>query len=438
MTAFSVVVRWLENFPDTPGSCQRHLLQSWKQFALLLLTGLLLRAFTFGDPNLHVDEAFYFLVGQEMHHGSIPYVDIWDRKPLGLFLIYYFIAGISTSVLAYQIVAWLFASSTAMVINCIARRWAGIQGGLLAGACYLAMLGPLEGFGGQTPVFYNLFIASGALLLLNAWPELEKGQPTWRTFAAMALCGLAITVKQTALFEASFFGLFVIYCMARSGAPAVRTGATILACAGLGALPFLAIGTAYCWNRHWHAWWHAMVTSNVAKLGQPLATTAHNSLVMFARLYPVLALSFAGLLIANGEALERKANWFIGLWIAAATMGVLSIPNFYTHYALPLLVPLTIASSPILGRRDVGVFLSTLLVAFSMVLFNPTARGEREQSIQSMKKLTTAIEQHDLGGGLLVYDGPPQLYALSGKRPLTPLSFPPPSQSLDRAKREPV
>ena len=119
---------------------------------MLILLGLLLRCSTFGDTNLHVDETFYFLVGQEMHHGAIPYVDIWDRKPVGLFLIYWAIAGISSSVVAYQVAAWLFASSTAMVINLIARRWAGTQGGLLAGASYLFMLGPQEGYGGQSPV----------------------------------------------------------------------------------------------------------------------------------------------------------------------------------------------------------------------------------------------------------------------------------------------
>ncbi|HET9630369.1 MAG TPA: hypothetical protein VFP14_12895, partial [Novosphingobium sp.] len=86
------------------------------QFCTLIAASLLLRLATFGDPNLHVDEGFYLLVGQEMHHGAVPYVDIWDRKPLGLFLIYWVFAAFPNPVLAYQLGAWLAASLTAFIV----------------------------------------------------------------------------------------------------------------------------------------------------------------------------------------------------------------------------------------------------------------------------------------------------------------------------------
>ena len=46
------------------------------------------RAQTFGNPVIGFDEQFYLLVGDRMIHGAIPFVDIFDRKPIGLFLIY--------------------------------------------------------------------------------------------------------------------------------------------------------------------------------------------------------------------------------------------------------------------------------------------------------------------------------------------------------------
>jgi hypothetical protein len=422
--AFSTAVQWLEDFPDTPGFCDRHLRQGWKQFALLLPTGLFFRAVTFGDPNLHGDEAFYFVVGQEMHHGAIPYVDIWDRKPLGLFLIYYLIAGISKSVLAYQIVAWLFASSTAMVIKCIAQRWAGTQGGLLAGACYVAMLGPLEGYDGQAPVFYNLAIASAALLLLETRLQLERGQATWHTFAAMALGGLAITVKQTAMFEAAFFGLFVAYYMVRSAAPAWRTGATALACAALGALPTLATAATYYGIGHWPEWWQAMVISNVVKIHPTIIDMLLNAFLMSLRLYPLVALSAVGMILTDRDTIGAKGYALPCLWILSVVLGILSVQTFYTHYTLTLSVPLVVSSSLPLGRRDVGIFLATMLAIFTFHIFNPFSRAEREESIRSMDRMSQAIVRHDSGGGLLIYDAPPYLYTLSHKHPLTPLAFP--------------
>lgn len=424
IAAYRTVVTWLDQFPDTPGFFNRHLGARWRQFAVLLVLGLLLRCSTFGDTNLHVDETFYFLVGQEMHHGAIPYVDIWDRKPVGLFLIYWAIAGISTSVVAYQVAAWLFASCTAMVINLIARRWAGTQGGLLAGASYLFMLGPQEGYGGQSPVFYNLLIASAALLVLGARPQLMRGQAGWRVFLAMALAGLALTVKQTTLFEAVFFGLVVAWYLLRSGAPALRSAAIILTCAALGALPTVLTATTYWWIGHWPEFWQAMVTSNLAKAKPDLLIMASGALRMCLRTYPYLALTWLGLCITDRNALDKPDLSILSAWTIAAMIGVLAVPNFYTHYALPLLVPLAITSSVILGRRDVGLFLGALLAVFTMVLYSPFDRAERRMSIDSMEKMAKAIKLHDSGGGLLVFDAPPYLYALADKRPLTPLAFP--------------
>lgn len=419
-----VVAGWLERFPDTPAFFERHISQAWRQYAVCLLLGLALRCATFGDSNLHVDEAFYFMAGQEMHRGAVLYVDLWDRKPVGLFLIYYAIAGISTAVVAYQLAAWLFASSTAMVINLIARRWAGTQGGLLAAASYLFMLGPQEGYGGQSPVFYNLLIAVAPYLLLEARPQLEAGRATWRVFVAMGLCGLALTVKQTTLFESVYFGLFAVHCLWRSPASAVRTFPTVLGCVFLGAFPTVLTGVTYYWIGHWPEFWQAMVLSNLAKAKSSVLIMAGGALRMCLRVYPYLGLSGVGVWLTDREAMSRKDRWFMGLWVLSAVLGVVAVPNFYGHYSLPLLVPLAVTSSLILGRRDVGLFLTAMLVLFTISLFNPFDRAGRLLSMQSMERMATAIKAHDAGGGLLVFDGPPYLYALSGKRPLTPFAFP--------------
>src|SRR3546814_16307956 len=85
----------------------RSTITDWTKFSntgimlLLLLAALIVRAPTFGNPVLHVDETFYFTVAHEMLRGDLVYVDILDRKPIGLFLIYLVTAlgGDRTSVL---------------------------------------------------------------------------------------------------------------------------------------------------------------------------------------------------------------------------------------------------------------------------------------------------------------------------------------------------
>ena len=57
-------------------------------WVILLIAAIAVRAIAFGNPVVHVDEEFYFVTAQRMLDGALPYVDIWDRKPIGLFLIY--------------------------------------------------------------------------------------------------------------------------------------------------------------------------------------------------------------------------------------------------------------------------------------------------------------------------------------------------------------
>ena len=46
------------------------------------------RTQTFGNPLLGFNEQFYLLFGDRMAHGGVlPFIDIFDRKPCGLFLI---------------------------------------------------------------------------------------------------------------------------------------------------------------------------------------------------------------------------------------------------------------------------------------------------------------------------------------------------------------
>src|ERR1043166_3124033 len=185
------------------------------QLFLLAVVSLTLRISTFGHPNLDSDEAFYLLVGQEMHAGELPYVDIWDRKPLGLFIIYYLIAGLSNSVLAYQLVACASVVLTASFICDLACKFTRLQGGLLAGILYPVALPVFFGFGGQAPIFYNLMIAASAWLVLMALPDLRRGVISPNLYVSALLSGLAVSIKQTAMFEAAFLGGYALVTVGR-------------------------------------------------------------------------------------------------------------------------------------------------------------------------------------------------------------------------------
>jgi hypothetical protein len=285
-----------------------------------------------------------------MHHGALPYVDVWDRKPFGLFAIYYLITGISPAPIAYQIAASLFAAATAAVIAALGARWTKPVGGLLAGVCYLFWLAPTQGFGGQTPLFYNLFIAGAALLLVRSRQHLKRGVIGRDAVLCMLLAGCAVTIKTTALFEAAFLGLFAVWTVARSGHGGAVTLRHAALYAAIGAAPMLLIGAAYWLGGHGPEF---LARSSDLELAQAAPRflldghpRAHHVLVLGAIVDP-------GDLRPDGPGGPEPA-----LHDAVArrgALGLVSVPRFYMHYALPLLVPLCVAASPFLARKGVGV-----------------------------------------------------------------------------------
>ena len=117
-------------------------LPDWLTLALSYLTlTLLLRALLIGNPVIHIDEQFYLLVGDRMLHGAVPYVDIWDRKPIGLFLLFeLFHLFPGDGVVTYQLAGVLSTVATAMVIERLSREIAPRSGAWQAGFAYILFM----------------------------------------------------------------------------------------------------------------------------------------------------------------------------------------------------------------------------------------------------------------------------------------------------------
>lgn len=390
---------------------------------LCLVLALTLRFATFGDPNIHMDEAFYFYVGQAMWEGAIPYVDIWDRKPAGLFLLYAGLAGISSSVLSYQIAAWLSAAYTAWVIARIVGLFGPRSARLLAAACYLALLLPLNGHGGQSPVFYNSLIASAVWLVLLETGNLRAGSVRWRSYLAMLLCGLALTIKQTTLFEGVFLGLWMVWLLHRSGLPVSQWLGYASRFAFIGAFPFVSIGGWYAIAGHWDAYWFAMVTSNFARAQVGEAVGAN--IVVLLHAMHLLPLGAVAALIMAGRypAFAAKRAFMTG-WLIAAMIGFLSAPYFLDHYALPLLVPLCVICAAHFGRSLAGTVLGVVILLVSIALTNPFERESHELSRATYQGMVDAISQHADRGTLFIYEGPMLILAHPKVEAMSPVVFP--------------
>ncbi|MBP0491230.1 hypothetical protein [Roseomonas indoligenes] len=397
----------------------------------LLALALLARGFFFGNPVIEGDEQFYLLVGDRLLGGALPYRDIWDRKPVGLFLIYAAIRALGgEGIVQYQLVATLFAAATAFLVFRIGAELASRRGGLLAGAAYLLWLGAFGGEGGQAPVFYNLPVAAAAWIALRAGAR--PGTPARLLglgAASMLATGLALQVKYTAVFEGAFLGLALLWAGWRARAGWTFLLLATLAWVACALLPTATALAAYAAMGEAHAFVFANFLSifqrNTAVLGSSLPRLA----AMAGLLLPLGLLAVLGLRQGWAEASEpsqRRALGFVAGWCVAAVLGVLLFGTYYNHYALPLLLPLSIAASPLLGRKSARIWkvpaapallaLGAIATAVPAVL-HLRSRGNGTE----VRALASAVRP---GATLYVFDGESILYLLTRSPLPSPFVFP--------------
>lgn len=407
---------------------------------LLLGVALAARAVQFGNPVVQVDDEFYLLVGDRMLHGALPFVDIWDRKPVGLFLIYAAIRLLGgEGVIQYQLVATLFAAATGFVVARIARHVSGAHGAAAAGVVYILYLGVFGGEGGQSPVFYNLFVALAAwwMIALLRRPRFDRGALAGGA-GVMLLVGLALQVKYSAVFEGMFFGLALLWNARRRGATPLGLSAAAALWAGVALLPTLAAWGAYAALGHSAAFVQANFLSILARSSDGLGPALKRLGYMAMMLSPLAAAVWLGRGIGRARrgSEGETTRQFLEGWAIASVAGVVVFGTYFDHYALPMLVPLSVLAAPLFGEAGSGVTIGSshglwrvpagLAVMIAAVLISiPTINdNRRDRGWGPQVEEIAAYVRPRLGDCLYVYDGDPSLYRLTGSCLPTRWPFP--------------
>ena len=395
----------------------------WQQALLLVAVSLATRAAVLGEATYHVDEQWYLLVGDRMLHGALPYVDLWDRKPVGLFLLF---AGLrllpGDGVLAYQLAAALCAALTALVVVDGGRRLgASPRAALTAGVAYLVWLPLLSGGGGQSPVFYNLLMAAGGALTLRL-PDLAARHDRRAILrsgaAACLLAGLAIQIKYTPFVEGALFGVAHLVFLRRAGGGwAAMAGAAAMWLL-LGLLPTLA---AIAWFAHaggpvFDAFWYSNFASVAMRRGYPAAKIAGRLAGTWAQLLPLVVC--AGVTLRDWR--TRPGVAVAAAWLAAALVGYAMIGAFFDHYALPLVAPLAMLAAPTLARFRRGAAL-VLAIGVAILVAKTVTRPRDDPGV---RRLAAVVKAHRAGGCPYVFAGDAIVYLLAEACVPTPYAFP--------------
>jgi 4-amino-4-deoxy-L-arabinose transferase-like glycosyltransferase len=392
---------------------------------VLLGVAFVFRGATFGEWNYDIDEQFYALVGRRLLDGATLYVDIWDRKPPALYLLYAAIASVSRSVLAFKVAAALCATLGAYGIARIARRFTAGVPALLAGIAYLALLGRFGGASGQAPVWYTTLMIFAAWTITSRLEALRQGRIDAAVIMGMAGAGLAVAFKQSAFIEAGFFGLFISWQLLKSRRSLPRSGTRITLLAAVALAPMAAIFAWYWHIGHLPELWQALVSSNFTRLydgpwGRLYRFGAHMGLLGMPVVFAIL-----GWRELSRDERRDPALVFIAAWAVVAVLAVAVFPNIFYHYAIPILPPLCILSAILFERRSIGRIGFVAMVAVSLFYGNTLNLVTRWRAHKATPALVDYVRAETAHKRLLVWGIPNYLYVLTGAVPPSRLAFPP-------------
>ncbi|MDE2436979.1 MAG: hypothetical protein KGM49_12030, partial [Sphingomonadales bacterium] len=243
-------------------------------------------------------------------------------------------------------------------------------------------------------------------------------------YGAMLLCGFAISIKQTCLFEGVFFGLWMIWLIAKRSRNPLLTLRTTIAFGILGAFPIAMFGMWYAVNGHFAELWFALITSNIAR--PPIQTWAgfHNfGILLHATAIIMIAAVSALVMVKRYPQFEPYRPFMLG-WLIAAAIGMASVGSFLDHHAIPFAVPLCSIAAVHYGESRAGTILGLTVGFSSMVLANPFDFETHRHSRDDYRAMQSIIASNRGNGTIFIFDGPPLLYAEPGVRSMTTLLFP--------------
>jgi len=396
-----------------------------QQLAIILLVAIVARAITFGDPVVHVDEEFYFTTAYAWLHGATPYIDVWDRKPIGLFILYLPAAmfGLKAGIWAYQALALASLVGTAWLIARLAERAGWGKGALAAALTYVLWVDFVDGQGGQAPIFYNLLVIGAAALIM---PRAEKEERLLPGFAGMALMGIALQIKYSVVFEGFFFGLWLLWRAWQGG----RRWSIVPFGAGLALtalLPTMAAWFAYHRIGEDAAWLYANITSIAARRPDPALEQFGNLMKILLITSPLIAACVLAWQSRGAE--SRPIRTWLFAWLCVAWFGLLLFGSYFEHYALPVLVPLSICVAGFFGDHRTGrrIVLPLLMIGFlggqTLLIIKRHNRGTAAQFAGVVDSIGHGAIGHG-PGCLYVFSGESMFYPASGRCALTRYFFP--------------
>jgi hypothetical protein len=386
----------------------------WLAAAALVLVTLATRAIWFGDPVADFDEQIYSLIGWRMTHGDLPFVEVWDRKPFGLFAIFALAHGLlGPEPLAYQIVAAIAAFVGGLLVYALARQLVDRFSATIAGALYLMLMDAYGSYSGQSEIFHV------PMMLAMLWLVRDRERPDFarRATLAMLIGGVALQIKYTVLPQCLFFGAYALYGEWRSGASAGRLAKRAAVFALMGVLPTALVALLYLALGHFDQFWFANFVSFFERTPAPSGRLRPDLYVALTPLALLIGLGLYAALRVNPPRDWRPYGLFAG-WALAVFATIMLPATVYLYYYAALVPAAVLMAVQLIDVRGPGKFVPAAMLVFGAgyILDAPGHYAHSLNERRTEARLSQAIAPY-VGARrdcLYVFDGPAALYRTTG------------------------
>ncbi len=338
---------------------------------IVLALGVICLRLPFIDHSvLSADEAVYLMIGAGIRDGLIPYVDIVDRKPIGIFLVYGSADLLfNDAIVGVRIIGAMSTLLASWMLARIGNRFLGLEpvAATLCGLFYATYALLFYGDSGQTPVYYMPFVIAGAGLVLRELRRLALGKTpsAWRLGIAGLALGISLQIKYSTFFECVMFGGLFLYTAwqyralhAQNARSIAFKGAAAMIIGGL--LPTALVWAVYAAIGHNDAFVFYNFTVNLTRQ----ATDFPGTLILFRAM--LFTLAMLPLAVLGGKyvwsrvqpsaqvspfARQRWVHNALLLWFAAALFGALAQKQPYATYFFDVLAPLALLAAAGLQSR---------------------------------------------------------------------------------------
>ncbi len=163
---------------------------SWVAWAVIAFSAILILTFSFGR-----DQSIYALVGEGVLHGKMPYRDLWDFKPPGIFLIYALAQALfGRGMVAIRVLEVIGLLASVFGFMRLAETFLDRpRAGLIAGAVAALIQAELEFWHTAQPEVFGGYLTLAALVLTTAPPHQRRRGWVW--VGTGVLFGLAFLFK---------------------------------------------------------------------------------------------------------------------------------------------------------------------------------------------------------------------------------------------------